>query len=130
MNERLRSVRKKLGLNQEQFGQAIGLSNTAISKLEQGENNLTEQTLKAICREFGVNIGWLRTGEGEPFTALSEDEKITRFVGQVLRSEESHFQRRFLAALADLNAAQWALLETMTGLLSERVLSRETEKGK
>ena len=51
-SERLRQLRKDLGMSQEEFGRRIGVSNTAISKLEKNERNLTEQTAKSICREL------------------------------------------------------------------------------
>ena len=58
-SERLRQLRKDLGMSQEEFGRRIGVSNTAISKLEKNERNLTEQTAKSICREFRVIISGL-----------------------------------------------------------------------
>lgn len=56
-----------LGLTLEQFGNALGVGKTAISKLEKNERNLTKQMAKAICREYSVNYTWLTTGEGDMF---------------------------------------------------------------
>jgi transcriptional regulator with XRE-family HTH domain len=67
MNNRLLLIRKKLNLTQEIFGSHLGVRKTAISKLEKGENNLTEQMIISICREFNVNEEWLRNGTGEMF---------------------------------------------------------------
>ena len=53
-NERVKSLRKSLGLTMEKFGQALGVGKSAINKIEKGENNLSEQMFKAICREFNV----------------------------------------------------------------------------
>ena len=71
-SERLRQLRKDLGMSQEEFGRRIGVSNTAISKLEKNERNLTEQTAKSICREFRVNYFWLTEGKGDMFTGTPE----------------------------------------------------------
>ena len=71
-SERLRQLRKDLGMSQEEFGRRIGVSNTAISKLEKNERNLTEQTAKSICREFCVNYFWLTEGKGDMFTGTPE----------------------------------------------------------
>lgn len=69
--ERLKELRKNLlGLTLEAFGNKVGVGKTAISKLEKGERNLTEQMAKSICREYNVNYFWLTGGEGEPFIAL------------------------------------------------------------
>ena len=71
-SERLRQLRKDLGMSQEEFGRRIGVSNTAISKLEKNERNLTEQTAKSIFREFRVNYFWLTEGKGDMFTGTPE----------------------------------------------------------
>lgn len=67
MNERVKEIRKALGLSGEKFGEKIGLGKMAISGIETGKNNLTEQTILSICREYNVNEEWLRTGSGEMF---------------------------------------------------------------
>lgn len=54
-------------MTQESFGQKLGVRKTAISKIENGENNLTEQMIKLIYTEFNVNDNWLRTGQGAMF---------------------------------------------------------------
>ena len=67
MNERIRLLRKTLGLTLEAFGERLGVTKMTISRLENGVNNVTEQMTKAICREYGVNYFWLTKGEGEMF---------------------------------------------------------------
>ena len=62
--ERIKEARKYLGLTQEKFGEKLGVGKTAISKLEKGERNLTDQMVKSICREFSISEEWLRTGSG------------------------------------------------------------------
>lgn len=65
MKERIRKVREHFGLSMEKFGSRIGIGKTSVSLLESGKNNPSTQTVALICREFGVNEQWLRTGEGE-----------------------------------------------------------------
>lgn len=72
MNERIRILRKELGLSQEEFGKRVGVSNTAISKLEKGERNITEQMILSICRVFRVNYFWLSKGDGDMFSGTPE----------------------------------------------------------
>lgn len=67
MNERVKLLRKTLGLSGEKFGSKLGVQRGAISNIEKGNRNLTEQMLLSICREYNVNEEWLRTGEGEMF---------------------------------------------------------------
>lgn len=72
MNQRVKEVRKALGLSGEKFGEPIGVTKTAISLLESGKNNITDQMVKSICLAYNVNETWLRTGEGQMFN--QEDE--------------------------------------------------------
>ena len=65
--ERIREVRKTLGLTLEKFGEKIGMKKNSVSQLENGKNSVTEQVIKLICREYNVDPTWLTTGEGEMF---------------------------------------------------------------
>lgn len=75
--ERVKEVRKSLGLTMEKFGERLGIKKSAISLIENGKSNLTDSNVKAICREFNVDYIWLTTGEGEMFID-SDDEFIER----------------------------------------------------
>lgn len=89
MNERFKEVRKVLGLTQSEFGKSLGISNTAISKIEKGENNVSESNIISICREFGVNEEWLRTGVGgedNMFIKLSAYDKAYNRFGYVMEN--------------------------------------------
>lgn len=89
MNERFKKVRKTLGLTQSEFGKSLGISNTAISKIEKGENNVSESNIISICREFGVNEEWLRTGvggENNMFIKLSAYDKAYDRFGYVMEN--------------------------------------------
>lgn len=72
MNERVKELRKHLGLSGEKFGERIGVQRNAISRIETGKNGLTEANIKSICREFNVNEDWLRYGKGDMFNELSK----------------------------------------------------------
>ena len=54
-----------------------------------------EAVLVSICREFGVNGEWLRTGKGEMYIDVTPDLKLSRWFGQVLREEENSFKKIF-----------------------------------
>lgn len=73
MNERVKKLRKSLNLSGEKFGDKLGVTKHAVSQIETGKNNLTEQMIKAICREFSVNEDWLRNGSGEMFVITKND---------------------------------------------------------
>ena len=73
MNERVKELRKTLGLSGEKFGEMIGVKRSAISDIETGRNNLTEQMIKSICFAYNVNEDWLRNGFGDMFIETQED---------------------------------------------------------
>ena len=70
--ERVKKIRKTLGLTLEKFAQPLGVGKTAISKIEKDQVNLTEQMARSICREFNVNYFWLTEDNGDPFTSTPE----------------------------------------------------------
>lgn len=70
--ERIKEVRKSLNLTLEKFGEKLGVGKTAISNIEKGNRNLTEQMALAICREYNVNYDYLIYGDGEMFDNLPE----------------------------------------------------------
>lgn len=78
MNERLRKLRKSLGLTLEKFGEPLGVQKTAISNLENGNRNLTDQMIKAICNTYSVNEEWLRTGEGNMMKIIPDENLYMR----------------------------------------------------
>ena len=74
MNERIKSLRKRLNMTQEQFAARLGIKRGAIANYEIGRNVPVDSVVSLICREFGVNEAWLRTGEGEMFAPAPINE--------------------------------------------------------
>lgn len=71
MNERLKKLRKKLDITQQEFADRIGIKRNSFANYETGRNKPIDAIIKSICREFNVNEEWLRTGIGEMF--IEED---------------------------------------------------------
>lgn len=119
MKERIKEVRKTLGLTLEEFGNKIGVTKTTISRIENGVNSVTNQMLISICREFGVNEEWLRSGEGEMFVPLTRSEAIAEFAGSLIKEEDASFKKRLIEALAKLNEQEWEVLEGIARKLTD-----------
>ena len=79
--DRIRLARKNLHLNQVEFAERIGLTQTALSMIELGKTALTEKNIKLICATFAIDEEWLRTGKGKMFGSISpyEKELLTTF---------------------------------------------------
>ena len=67
MNERMKKLRKALGLTQQEFADKIGIVRGNIATYETGKSKPGDAVVSLICREFNVNEEWLRTGNGEMF---------------------------------------------------------------
>ena len=110
MNERIKMVRKHLNLSQDSFGEKIGVTGGSISLLEKGKRNITEQMLKAICREFNVNYVWLTTGEGEMF--LSDDSVFMDQFNQIMFGED-RLHKTILKMAINLSADELKVIEKL-----------------
>lgn len=113
MGERIKELRKAMGLTQQEFAERIGIKRNTVAQYEIGRNEPIETVISLICREFDVSEVWLRTGEGEKFVALSRDDQITDFAAKLLRNEDDTFKRRFVAMLSKLDESDWLVLEKM-----------------
>ena len=110
MNERIKQLRKELGLTQSQFGSKIGLKGNTITNYESSLRSPSDSVILSICREFQANEQWLRTGVGDMFIKKSRDQEIAAFMGNVLKGEPD-FRRRFIAVLSRMSVEEWELLE-------------------
>ena len=105
-NERVKEVRKTLGLTLEKFGDRLGIKKAAVSKIEKGENSLTDANIKAICREFSVDYMWLTTGEGEMFVETDDDffERIDRIIAGENETRKNMIKMLLYASDDDIKA--------------------------
>ncbi len=71
IGDRLRQVREKVGLNQRDFSLQFGVNQQNLSNYERGKRDIPD-SLKVKFIQYGVNIHWLLTGEGEMFISPPE----------------------------------------------------------
>lgn len=105
-NERVKEVRKTLGLTLEKFGDRLGIKKAAVSKIEKGKNSLTDANIKSICREFSVDYMWLTTGEGEMFVETDDDffERIDRIMAGENETRKNMIKMLLYASDDDIEA--------------------------
>ena len=104
-NERVKEIRKTLGLTLEKFGERIGVTRGSMSNIENGNRNLTEQMTKSICREFSVDYMWLTTGEGEMF--IDTDDDFIECIDRIMAGEDEARKNlfKFMLELSDEDIA-------------------------
>ena len=114
ISERIKMIRNHFKLSQSEFGERIGLSRDAIANMEMNRlKNPGDQTLRynLICREFGINEEWLRTGEGQMLSAKTEEEEFAIWAARHLKIDSDSFKRRFVRAMMNLSDDDWKVLE-------------------
>lgn len=126
MNERIRKLRKSLGLTLEKFGERIGVSRAAMSNLENGNRKITPQMFKSICREYNVNEAWLRDGVGEMFS-IPEDETAA-IVSDLLEDADDEFYKMVLDVIRTYQQLQpdsKEVLKNFCQQLAENIKNRK-----
>jgi len=85
VKDRLKKLRRELGLTQTEFAARIGSAQNTITGYENGRREPSSQVIALICKEFHANEQWLRDGVGEMFApaptsaldALAQEQKLT-----------------------------------------------------
>lgn len=123
LNERVREVRKSTGLTLEKFAIRLGVTKAAISNIENGNRNVSEQLIKSICREYSVDENWLRTGNGDKIFVLELDED-TMLVESLLNDVDNpvyELIKKFMKLYNSFGPTERAVLEKLAlGLLEEQ----------
>lgn len=95
MKDRIKKIRKRLKITQEEFGKRIGLARNSIASYETGRREPTNSVIVSICREFNVNELWLRTGEGGDeniFTKVSREDRFSINLGKLSLTQNEYVE--------------------------------------
>jgi transcriptional regulator with XRE-family HTH domain len=103
IGERIRALREAHGMTQGQFGEIIGLDETAISKIENGRRGLAATELASICDHFGMRSDELLFGDGERAQAGALLRAVEGVDAQraVARAEDALADFRYVKALIE-----------------------------
>jgi len=103
MQNRIKELRKSLGLNQTEFGEKLGVAQTTIAGYENGSRDMSDAIIKSICREYGVNETWLRTGAGEMKRPRTDAQELGELIKTRLIDEPDTFQTALVKLLLRLD---------------------------
>ena len=121
MNERIKELRKSLGITQQEFADKLGLKRNTIATYEIGKAVPSDRVVSDLCNKYNVNEKWLRSGEGEMFASLNRTQQIAQLTADLFKGEKDSFKERLLLALAKLNEDEWKVLEKIaTDLTKEK----------
>lgn len=90
MINRLKQLRKTLNMNQREFSNKLGISQTSYSMIESGVNSLSNKHIKLICATFSVSENWIRTGEGNMFLSSPYDRELMTIFGNLTTQSKSY----------------------------------------
>lgn len=125
--ERIKELRKSLGMTQGELGKKIGLTSSAISYIESGKATLTDQNILSIVREFGVNEIWLRTGVGEMHKASTWQEEVTAYLKKLVTGNRSELEETIIRFMAATKPDDWEkLAEVMRKFIADE--KKKTEE--
>ena len=119
MKDRIKKIRKDSELTQQEFAQKIGSTQNVLANYEIGRRNPSSSVINNICKTFGVNEEWLRTGEGEPYIKVDKDIALMEWAGTVLSETDESFRKRFVNMLSKLDEKDWETLEKIVLLLEK-----------
>ena len=117
MKDRINFIIQELNISKSKFAERLNVSQAFVSQLTSGAREPSDRTISDICREFGVNEVWLRTGEGEPFRETTCAETIMRFAAQTARGSDE-FKKALVSMLAKLDPEDWENLSKIYAKLS------------
>lgn len=108
VGERIKELRKTvLEMTQDEFSERIGIKRSGLSLVEIGRNNPSDQTIRSICREFGISEQWLRYGEGDMKIQLTRDEELANMIAEAQMEPAGSIKNRVFSMMAKLDADDW-----------------------
>lgn len=106
MQDRINFLIQNLNISKTKFAERLNITPAFVSQLCAGVREPSDRTIQDICREFGCDEVWLRTGEGEPFRQETRQEQIMRFAVQTVKGSDE-FRKSFVSMLAKLEPEDW-----------------------
>ena len=116
---RMKLLRKTLGLSMEKFGEKIGLTKASISKIESGVTPLTQKNIKLICSVYSVDYFWLTEGEGEMFLEFPDTAIDMIIEDYNLDETDRAFLETYITASSDERKYLKTFLQTFAKNINE-----------
>ena len=93
MSERIKALRKKLGLTQQEFADKLNIKRGAVANYEIGRNEPIDAVISLICKTFNVSEEWLRFGDGDMFLPLPLEDEEAAYVSELLEDVDNEMDK-------------------------------------
>lgn len=80
---------ENLKLTQQKFADALNIKRGAVANYEIGRNEPIDAVISLICKTFNVNEEWLRSGAGDMFLELPEEDEEAAYVSELLEDSDN-----------------------------------------
>ena len=125
MDERLKQLRKELGLTQQEFSDKIGIKRNTFAQYENGRNEPIDAVVRLICSTYNVNEEWLRTGSGTMFVSKNTNMRVQAWIDKVLAGRPEDIRYRAVSLLADMPEEWWDILADRLAQEAQRIYKQE-----
>lgn len=122
LNTRIKQVRERENLTQEEFGKRIGSARNTIANYETGNRKPSNAVITSICREFNVNEEWLRNGTPPMYKEIKR--KLETYLGQISRGNDD-FIKDLIEVYMEIDQTSRDALREIT----KRMADKQKERG-
>lgn len=125
MKDRIKALRKELGLTQEKFAERLNIKRNTIANYEIGRNEPIDAVISLICKEFKVSEEWLRTGKGDMFLKPQQNDLVAR--AAILLGERDPIFEAFISTYSKLSEGNRKVLVNFLSSFSEELSKKKKE---
>ena len=91
--EKLKQIRQKLLLMQDEFAGALEMKSRAYAAYERNENKPPLFMLEMLCNDYDVNLNWLISGKGNMFNSAPENIS-SDIKDEIIKTVEEYLKTR------------------------------------
>lgn len=77
INERIKRIRLENGYTQKEFAEILKISQAHLSKIERGQDNISDSIIKLISITQNISFEWIKTGNGSMYKYNVKDSSIS-----------------------------------------------------
>lgn len=124
MNERIKKLRKELKLTQQEFSDKLHIKRNTLANYEIGRNEPIDAVVALICKTYNVNEEWLRSGEGDMFLELPEEDEEAAYVSELLEDSDNDLYKlikEIMHTYHDLTPKSKEVIRDFSAVLRENI---------